>query len=405
MATFVPKKNKDGSIRFAIRFELNGKTQHISFKARFYDKHDIFCYCITEVVQSIEAGTVVKKSVLSIIEENPILKEKLSKAGLIETGEKSTLSAIWDLQAKVCEVSKLKRSTHTSYRTARIWFFLYFQEDRQAQEVTELDAQLFRAWLENQNCLRVHKDQKLKPATISGYIKSVKTVFNTAKKERIISESPFDAVKKGKMSNPKRNFEVRSEWIPNILDACPSQSWRVYIALLRYGGLRKMEPLYLKWSDILWDRGRFYITSKKTERYEGHAGRFSPLWKELEREISALWEMTKPGSEYVLEELRARSENTIYKKVRKTILRAGYNPWTNLLNSMRATRETELKRAGFSVDQITAWIGHSETVSREHYQIKDMLVTEADFERARNFITPTNLTLPKKEAIITQTGT
>lgn len=149
------------------------------------------------------------------------------------------------------------------------------------------------------------------------------------------------------MSNPKRKFHVPAEWTQNILDACRSQSWRVYFAFLRIGALRKMEPQLLKWEDILWDRDRFHIYCEKTQEFEGKTDSFCPLFPELERELSALYELQGylAGGKYVLDDdVRTRSENAIYNAVERTVIRAGYSPWERLLQNLRSTRESELLR-------------------------------------------------------------
>ena len=74
-------------------------------------------------------------------------------------------------------------------------------------------------------------------------------------------------------------------------------------------------------------------------------------------------------------------------------MRAGLTPWEKLINNLRATRDSELKRAGYSNEKRTAWLGHSETVSKNHYQIGEMLVTKEDYTSACSWHT-----LPTEQA-------
>jgi integrase len=169
-----------------------------------------------------------------------------------------------------------------------------------------------------------------------------------------------------------------------------------------------MEPMYLQWDDILWSAGKIRVHSPKTARYEGRAERYCPLFPEIRAELEDLFELAKPGAVYVLDEdIRGRSETAIYNAVRRTIRRAGFEPWKNPAVNMRASRVSELKRAGFSSDQRTAWIGHSEEVSAKHYQISGMLVGNEDFARACAFTTlqSEQSVFPQAGATVTQTVT
>ena len=87
------------------------------------------------------------------------------------------------------------------------------------------------------------------------------------------------------------------------------------------------------------------------------------------------------------DDLRDRSPNAIYNGAKRIIRRAGFTPWGRLISNMRATRDSELKRAGFTCDQRSAWLGHDEKVSRDHYQNSEMLVNESDYDRACDFQT------------------
>jgi hypothetical protein len=46
--------------------------------------------------------------------------------------------------------------------------------------------------------------------------------------------------------------------------------------------------------------------------------------------------------------------------------------------ALRATRRTELERAGFKNHVLNEWFGHSGAIAQEHY----LQVTESDFEQA-----------------------
>ena len=164
--------------------------------------------------------------------------------------------------------------------------------------------------------------------------------------------------------------------------------------------MRKSEPIYLTWEDILRNAGKIRVRSPKTERYEGHAERYCPLFPEIRQELEDLWELVEPGAVYLLpDDIRNRSENGIYNAVERIVRRAGLTPWERLINNMRATRVSEMARAGVSERMRTAWFGHSERVSKTHYQIEDMLIGKEDYDWACNF-----QTLPMKQPVVQLTG-
>ena len=400
MAKLLTKKNKNGTERFAICYTLDEEDKSISFGSKFRTVIHDYRRIITDIVRTVEVYGLdypLRKSTCAFIDEHPDLKKKLQKAGLIFAPKKTTLVGLWDMFEEHAEKKGHKDSTIKQYKSARKWFFKYFEEERRFETVTEKDAEEFQAWLERQ---KNKYGNPISLRSVAGYLKTVKAVFNLARKDRLIDRSPFENIEKGNFANPSRQFEVSASIMPDILNACPTQGWRVLFALWRFGGLRKMEPLLLKWEDILWDVNKIRVHSPKTERYEGHAERFCPLFPEIRQELTDLWELTETGAVYVFpDDIRNRSETAIYNAVTRIIKRAGFTPWTRLFNNMRATRDSELKRAGFSSDQRAAWLGHSEKISRDHYQMSKVLVDKSDYDRACAFDT-----LPAEQTIVQLTG-
>jgi hypothetical protein len=61
----------------------------------------------------------------------------------------------------------------------------------------------------------------------------------------------------------------------------------------------------------------------------------------------------------------------------RIIDRAGLEPWPNVFQNLRSTRETELAEE-FPMHVVCAWIGNSQAVAAKHY----LQVTEPHFEKA-----------------------
>ncbi|MFO7908055.1 MAG: hypothetical protein R6U98_35770, partial [Pirellulaceae bacterium] len=57
--------------------------------------------------------------------------------------------------------------------------------------------------------------------------------------------------------------------------------------------------------------------------------------------------------------------------------RAGLEPWPNLFQNLRSTRETELAEQ-FPIHVVCAWIGNTKAVAAKHY----LQITEEHFRKA-----------------------
>ena len=89
-----------------------------------------------------------------------------------------------------------------------------------------------------------------------------------------------------------------------------------------------------------------------------------------------VFEAAEPGSEYVITRYR-RANCNLRTQLERILGRAGLKPWPKLFQNLRSTRETELCES-FPEHVVTAWIGNTRKVARDHYlQIRD-----EDFERA-----------------------
>ncbi len=162
-----------------------------------------------------------------------------------------------------------------------------------------------------------------------------------------------------------------------VLEACPDYEWRLLFALSRYGGLRcPSEHLALRWNDIDWERERFLVHSAKTERHEGGASRWVPIFPELRPYLDDAWAQAGEGAEFVITRYRDDNAN-LRTQLRRIIKRAGVAIWPKLFQNLRASRATELA-AEHPAHVAAAWLGHSTTIANKHY----WQVTEDDFKRA-----------------------
>ena len=136
------------------------------------------------------------------------------------------------------------------------------------------------------------------------------TVFNLGKRARLITESPFEWIKKGALSIRRGVSEVRADIMPDILDACPSQKLAGVVCSLAIRWTPKDGNRYtsngMTFSGVLQDSRPFTENSplRRTRRA------VCPLFpRKSGPSLRICFELAKPGAVYVLDEdIRGRSE-------------------------------------------------------------------------------------------------
>lgn len=202
--------------------------------------------------------------------------------------------------------------------------------------------------------------------------------FYNAVRKKLIEENPFADLKSTSIPNKSREYFITNEETKRVLDVCPDAEWRLIFALARYGGLRTpSEPYALRWDDINWADGRFYVRSPKTERYEGKEGRIVPIFPQLRPYLEECFELAEDGAEHVIVKHRVGSCNLL-TTLQRLITQAGLNQWPKLFQNLRSTRETELLQEGFQLQTVVAWLGNSPTVALKSY----LQVREDDYQKA-----------------------
>jgi integrase len=183
----------------------------------------------------------------------------------------------------------------------------------------------------------------------------------------------------------ERQRFITREVTSRILDKC-DPTWKVIVALARYGGLRcPSEVLSLRWDGIDWEHSRITVESPKTEHHPGRARRVIPLFPELRDILGDAREIAPDGAVYVVGGNYRATANTpkgwkncnLRTQFERIINRAGLEPWPRLFHNLRASRETELA-AVHPLHVVTAWLGNTPKIAMTHY----LQVTDADFERA-----------------------
>ena len=302
-----------------------------------------------------------------------VLHAKIAATGLVTprqsaNGNGPKLGAFTEAHIAKRRAAGTKARTLINLQAARRFLVGCFGADRDMRTITPNDADEFKLYMQGKGYAQ---------ATIGRQIKHAKYFFRVALRSRVIPDNPFADVKAPAQTNEKRKVFIPLEDAYKVIDACPDCETRLLFALSRFGGLRcPSETLNLKWSDVDWERNRFWASSPKTEHHEGKEGRWVPIFPELRPYLDEAYHQTEEGEVYVITKYRSQNKN-FRTRFNRIIRRAGLEPWTKTFHNLRASRETELAQR-FPIHVVCAWIGNSALIAQKHY----LQITEADFEKA-----------------------
>jgi len=233
----------------------------------------------------------------------------------------------------------------------------------------------------------------LRDTTIHKRLQHCRMFFNCAKRQRLVEHNPFELVKHRRGDAAERRAYVPVADVLRLMDYCPNDTWRVLLALARFGGLRiPSEAFSLKWTDVDWERGRLAVPCPKTEHLPGRGYRVVPLFPLLRQYLDAAWAKAPEGAVYVIpDEYRRRAQGpggwrnaNLRTTLEKIIRRAGLPPWPRLWHSLRASCESDLA-ASFPLAAVTKWLGNTPAIALQHY----VDPTDALFQQAANWVPPT----------------
>jgi len=367
MATLTRKKSGCWEIQF---LDLHKRRRSISLGKRFTeDTANELLKTVERLIHFRDNSLPVDKRTLFWLETTtPEIRNKLAAVGLVTVAKQHTCQELWDtfLAEKITEV---KTSTMKTYTDAKQRFFEVFDPNEQ---IADLTKQRMQEW---KNKLR----QEMAEATSAGTLAKVKAAFNWAVRNEWLEKSPLVGVGRGSFRNRAKDRYITMEEYEQLLDTSPCQDWRVIIALARIGGLRcPSEVLRLRWSDVNWEKSRFYVRSPKTEHHEGKGGRVVPLFPRLRDELGRLFEMElSEGSEFVITRYRDPERTNLGTQFGRIVQMAGIEPIKKPFTNMRASRSTEIY-SEFGPFLESKWIGHSTKTARDHY----LQVREIDFALA-----------------------
>ena len=305
--------------------------------------------------------------------EDGRLRARLVELGLADKRERDRPVVEWleTFLEKHGERVSATESTRKVWGRAANHARAYFGE-RLLSSLTEDDGVEFRAWL--LKC-RGRIGEYLAEATVRKTCGVLSMACKAARKAGAISCDPFEGVPKSACANPAREVYVDRETVRRVMDAGPSEEFRLLVALSRFAGLRvPSEIAGLRWGAVDWARRALRVDSPKTVRH-GKAWRLVPIAPELLELLESAYTNAPEGEEFILPTYRRHPSPSML--VLRACRSAGVDPWPRPFHAMRASCETDWA-ARFPLADVSSWLGHTAKVAARHY----LRPTEATFEGA-----------------------
>lgn len=365
--------NNSGKLRFRLVFRFEGKRKSVSLTgfdepaAEVAKEHVEHLIAQHALQRPPAASTMQWLSQLSIK-----LHDRLAAIGLVESRKHSDMPRMVVAYMRAYIKDRTDWRKPENYRQAVDKLEEYLKRDRPLSALTKGDADRFHRWMID--TLGMSRN------TAGQHVKRCRQMIRHAVDDDLVAFNPFVGIKIDLKSDRSKNRYIKGVEANAILEACPDQEWRAIVALSRFAGLRcPSEVLNLKWEDVVWDRDRFKVRARKTERY-GTGERIVPLFPEVRRELADLQEVAGKGA-YVISTYRS-SEANLRTTFLKIVDRAGVDRFPKPFNNLRASCRRDLKvhciREGIDEAAVTQWLGHSKQVGEEYYD----RVTEEDYRAA-----------------------
>lgn len=314
--------------------------------------------------------------------------EKLVKAELVEQREKAQLQqegvSLRDFLAEFIEDGRTLKGHPASVETSKKWrgtrdmLLQCFDGERLVSSFSLVDGKAFRKWMEQREVPVTKRNPTARMAenSMRQRIANCKTFFSYAVKEEFVASNPFRNQVSNTQDNTNGKLRISAEIIDTVIAAAPDAEWRLLIALWRYAGLRKMEPLHLEWNDVFWDEGMIRVKSPKTQHHRRKRTRNVPI-RDIERYLKDVFTQRNPADSRIFARYSPTMSN-LHKPFEDIIEAAKIKPWPNLIKNLRLSCENDwLDNKEAPAHVIAAWIGHSVEVQNSDYA----MVSEGHFEQ------------------------
>ena len=129
-------------------------------------------------------------------------------------------------------------------------------------EVSRLNVVLIQRF-----CTDVMQKDNVKPSTVNQYCSILRLILDMAVQEKVINSSPMQGFKRLKVDESNKRSLTNEEIREILNESVLPMSWeRVAILTGMFTGLRLMDVMTLKWSNIDFNNSMLTVTPQKTKR-------------------------------------------------------------------------------------------------------------------------------------------
>ncbi len=230
---------------------------------------------------------------------------------------------------------------------------------KRLSDITRRDAVEFWHWMQ--------KDKGLGENTAKRKFGRTREIFTEAIEQGILTENVFRNKKIKVAVGAATKAYIPAEDVLEIIKHCPNTEWKLLFAFGRFVGCRMPSEIQqLTWDDVNREKETILLKSPKTKRFTGKGERLVPIFTEIAGLLGLMHAEVDDGEKYVFPNLRNHSN--LATTAKRYVKAAGFVPWSNFWNSLRASRETDLMDE-VGPGRACEWIGNSLAVAAKHYQL------------------------------------
>ncbi len=243
--------------------------------------------------------------------------------------------------------------------------------------ITRADARSFKAAVASGEWRSTGKQRVIpKPATVDQHIRHARTILNHALADDLVLFNPFDRL--STTTPVARDWPyVAPEEFACLVEATPTISWRLLLALARLAALRRGEALNLPWDKIDWSASRLEIISREDWDVKDKQSRIVPVCPELRELLLTAFEGANEGEPRVIPAEGINVRN-IWRDFGVLCKRAGVPRYSKPIHSLRKSciRDWAARHPAHVVKE---WAGHSDLNTTDRYYLQ---VPESEYVRA-----------------------
>jgi integrase len=272
--------------------------------------------------------------------------------------------------------SDVASKTMAAYKDTIKYLLGFFDNVYPLNAVTPMQAQEFKSALAQGKLAHLMTGKKkLNPVSVNSHMTRARAVFSFAvKKLRVLSENPFSGTV-DTITRSKRWYYVAPDELNALLEAA-TDNYRSMIALCRLAGLRRLEALNVRWIDIDFEKNRLRVIGDADWQPKNRKTRYIPICLELRNILLDAYNRDKNKAGLICS---PKEEDSLYRDIKATILRAGLIVWAKPFHTMRKNCITDWVVAGNPIHAVKEWAGHADIKTTQKYYLQ---VSEAVYDQA-----------------------